>query len=303
MPNVQLTRIYDGVAQGELPSADTDLRLDLQDAADLLAVNSLIRKGVRVCRLADGSVAIPATPGSRQLLKDEVRAHGVTFQRAPAGWHGTPLNEIVVGYLGSVEERDTLIDLGFATRAVTAATLAGTLTDEVDVLLVASNVNLANLTAPNRNALEAFLARGGGVVGLGTAGASFGRATSLLSVTATAGPSLASGVANVVNHDGPVTSGAVPHSFISQPVWFTNLGTEVTVEQSYAADPPLAGWWAATGAGTNGQSAAANQASIIRSVSAGGNGVVLFGTAPTFRLHRKGLQPQLGRALLWAAQP
>ncbi|MEU8265108.1 M14 family zinc carboxypeptidase [Micromonospora sp. NPDC048999] len=303
LPNVQLTRIYDGIAQGELPSANTDLRLDLQDTADLLAVNSLIRKGVRVYRLADGSVAIPATPGSRQLLKDEVRAHGVTFQRAPAGWHGTPLNEIVVGYLGSVEERDTLTDLGFTARAVTAATLAGTLTDEVDVLLVASNVNVANLTAPNRNALQAFLARGGGVVGLGTAGANFGNATSLLTVTATAGPSLASGVANIVNRGGPVTSGAIPHSFISQPVWFTNLGAEVTVEQSYAADPLLAGWWAATGAGRNGQGAAANQASIVRSVSPGGNGVVLFGTAPTYRLHPKGLQPQLGRALLWAAQP
>ncbi|MFF5071001.1 hypothetical protein ACFY2R_07280 [Micromonospora olivasterospora] len=64
-----------------------------------------------------------------------------------------------------------------------------------------------------------------------------------------------------------------------------------------------AGWWAAAGTGTNGQAAAANQASIVRSTSPGGNGVVLFGTDPTFRLHPKGLQPQLGRALLWAARP
>ncbi|MEU2614889.1 M14 family zinc carboxypeptidase [Micromonospora sp. NPDC007271] len=303
LPNVQLNRIYDGVVDGQLPSADSDLRLDIQDAADLLAVNSLVRKGVQVYRLADGSVVIPAVPGSRQLLKDEVRAHGVTFQRAPAGWHGTPLDDVVVGYLGTVEERDTLTDLGFTARAITATTLASTLTDEVDVLLIASNLNLASLTAPNREALEAFLARGGGIVGLGTAGANFSNGTSLLTVTATAGPSLASGVANIVNHGGPVTSGAIPHSFISQPVWFTNLGAGVTVEQSYAADPLLAGWWAATGTGTNGQAAAANQASIVRSISPGGNGVVLFGTDPTFRLHPKGLQPQLGRALLWAARP
>ncbi|MBY8870228.1 peptidase [Micromonospora sp. PLK6-60] len=303
LPDVQLTRVYDGVAAGSLPSADGDLRLDLQDAADLLVVNSLIRKGLRVHRLADGSVAIPAVPGSRQLLKDEVRAHGVTFERAPAGWRGTPLDEIVVGYLGTVEERDTLRDLGFPTRAVTPTTLADTLTADVDVLLVASNLNLSTLTASNRAALEAFLARGGGVVGLGTAGANFGNAASLLTVTATAGPSLASGVANVVNRGGPVTAGAVPHSFISQPVWFTHLGAGVTIEQSYAADPLLSGWWAASGAGTNGQAAAANQASVVRRVSDGGNGVVLFGTDPTFRLHPKGLQAQLGRALLWAAQP
>ncbi len=301
LPKVQLTRVYDGVATGTLPPANTDVRLDIQDAADLLVVNSLIRKGLRVHRLADGSVVVQATPGSRKLLQDAVRTHGVTFERAPARWRGTPLGEIVVGYLGGVEARDTLAALGFATRAVTAATLADTLTDEVDVLLVAGNLSVANLTTANRAALDAFLARGGGVVGLGTAGANFGNATSLLSVTATAGPSLASGVANVVNRGGPVTADASPYAFISQPVWFTNLGAGVSVEQSYAADPLLAGWWATTGA--NGQGAAANQASVVRTVSAGGNPVVLFGTNPTFRLHPKGLQPQLGRALLWAARP
>ncbi|PMR62413.1 peptidase [Verrucosispora sp. ts21] len=301
LPKVQLKQVYDGVATGTLPPASVDVRLNIQDAADLLVVNSLIRKGLRVHRLADGSVVVQTTPGSRKLLQDAVKTHGVTFERAPARWTGTPLGEIVVGYLGGVEARDTLAALGFATRAVTAATLADTLTDDVDVLLVASSLNVANLTATNRAALDAFLARGGGVVGLGTAGASFGNATSLLSVTATAGPSLASGVANVVNRGGPVTADASAYSFISQPVWFTNLGAGVSVEQSYAADPLLAGWWARTGA--NGQTAAANQASIVRTVSAGGNGVVLFGTNPTFRLHPKGLHPQLGRALLWAARP
>ncbi|MFG2062364.1 M14 family zinc carboxypeptidase [Micromonospora sp. NPDC048871] len=301
LPKVQLTRVYDGVASGTLPPANTDVRLDIQDAADLLVVNSLIRKGLRVHRLADGSVVVQTSPGSRRLLQEAVRTHGVTFERAPARWRGTPVKEIVVGYLGGVEARDTLAALGFATRAVTAATLADTLTGEVDVLLVASNLNVAGLTPVNRAALDAFLARGGGVVGLGTAGASFGNATALLSVTATAGPSLASGVVNVVNRGGPVTAEASAYSFISQPVWFTNLGPGVSVEQSYAADPLLAGWWARTGA--NGQAAAADQASIVRSVSAGGNGVVLFGTNPTFRLHPKGLHPQLGRALLWAAQP
>ncbi|RIV39162.1 peptidase [Micromonospora radicis] len=301
LPKVQLTRVYDGVATGTLPPANTDVRLDIQDAADLLVVNSLIRKGLRVHRLADGSVVVQASPGSRKLLQDAVRTHGVTFERAPARWRGTPLGEIVVGYLGGVEARDTLAALGFATRAVTAATLADTLTDEVDVLLVAGNLNVANLTTANRAALDAFLARGGGVVGLGTAGAIFGNATSLLSVTATAGPSLASGVANVVNRGGPVTADASPYAFISQPVWFTNLGAGVSVEQSYGPDPLLAGWWATTGA--TGQSAAAGQASIVRSVGAAGNPVVLFGTNPTFRLHPKGLQPQLGRALLWAARP
>ncbi|RKN56235.1 peptidase [Micromonospora costi] len=300
LPGVRLERTYDGVAEGHLPPGNGDLRLDLRDAADLLAVNSLLGKGVAVHRLADGSVVVPGTAANRRLARAEVRAHGVTFERAPKHWQGTRLDEVVVGYLGTVEERDTLADLGFEARALTAATLATTLTADVDVLLVAGNVTLGNLSPENRAALDAFLARGGGVVGLGTPGAGFSNAAGLLSVTATAGPSLASGVANVVNSGGPVSASAADHSFISQPVWFTDLGSGVTVEQSYAADPLLSGWWATDGAG--GQSAAANRASVVRGVSGGGNGVVLFGTDPTFRLHPKGLQPQLGRALLWTAQ-
>ena len=46
----------------------------------------------------------------------------------------------------------------------------------------------------------------------------------------------------------------------------------------------------------------ANQASIVRGVTPAGNGVVLFGTDPTFRPHAKGLHSQLGRAVLWAAR-
>ncbi|MFI7608965.1 M14 family zinc carboxypeptidase [Micromonospora sp. NPDC049366] len=300
LPRVRLERTYDGQAGGDLPPGNGDLRLDPRDAADLLTVNSLLAKGVAVHRLADGSVVVPGTPTNRRLARAEVRANGVTFERAPALWSGVRLDRVVVGYLGTVEERDTLADLGFEARALTAATLSTTLTADVDVLLVAGTVTLANLTPENRAALDAFLARGGGVVGLGTPGAGFSNASGLLSVTATAGPSLASGVANVVNAGGPVSTSAAAHAFISQPVWFTNLGAGVAVEQSYAADPLLSGWWAVGGAG--GQGAAAGQASIVRGVSAGGSGVVLFGTDPTFRLHPKGLQAQLGRALLWTAE-
>ncbi|GIF63989.1 hypothetical protein Ais01nite_20240 [Asanoa ishikariensis] len=300
LPDVRLERVYDGEAEGYLPG-DGDLRLDIQDATDLLAVNSLLDKGVKVYRLTDGSVAIPGTRTNRRLAAHEVREHDVTFERAPRRWSGTLLDEVVVGYVGAAEERDTLLDIGFEARAVTAATLATTLTDDVDLLLVGGNLNVATLTPENKAALDAFLARDGGVVGLGTAGAAFSNATALLSVTATAGDSLASGVANIVNSGGPVTAGAIPHSFINQPVWFTGLGANVSVEQSYAPDPLLSGWWASNAAGTNGQAAAAGQASIVRGVSAGGNGTVLFGTDPAYRLHPKGLQPQLGRAVLWAA--
>ncbi len=72
------------------------------------------------------------------------------------------------------------------------------------------------------------------------------------------------------------------------------------VEQSYAADPLLSGWWRPSNA-NNGQEQAAGKASVVHAVAPSGTGVVLIGTSPTVRLHAKGLQPQLGRALLWAA--
>ncbi|MEU4693622.1 M14 family zinc carboxypeptidase [Actinoplanes sp. NPDC023714] len=297
IPRVQVKRIYDGVARGSLPDGRTDYRLDIQDAADLRAVNALLDGGARVHRLADGSVVIPRA--DKRLVADAARRYRIDFERAPKRWSGTLLDEIVVGYVGGVEARDTLADTGFTARQVTAATLATTLTADVDVLLVAATLNPATLTAENRAALDAFLARGGGVVGLDTAGPAFSNAAGLLSVTATAGPGLASGVVNVVNSGGPVTSGAIPHSFIAQPVWYTGLGAGVTVEQSYAADPLLAGWWS-TGS-PQGQESAAGQAAIVRGTTAAGNDVVLIGTDPIWRLHAKGLQSQLGRALIWAS--
>jgi hypothetical protein len=293
-------QVYDGISVGALPPGRTDLRLDPQDAADLLAVNALPADGVAVTRLADGSVVIPASARRAAAL---AKKHGVTFTAAPPRWRGTRLDDVVVGYVGGPEPRDTLLALGFTPRAVTAATLASTLTADVDVLLVGGAIDVGALTPENRAALDAFLARGGGVVGLGTSGAAFSNATGRLPVTATAGASLASGVANVVNKGGPVTGGATRHAFIAQPVWFTGLGADVVVDQTYAADPLAAGWWASNPEGTNGQAAAAGQASVVHGVVATGGGTVLFGTNPTFRLHPKGLQPQLGRAILWAAKP
>ncbi len=301
LPDARLRPVWDGTARGTLPRGHADLRLDLQDRSDVLALNTLLAEGTEVHQLADGSVALERTTANRQRAGELVRELGVSFDAAPAGWTGEPLQPVTVGYLGTVEERDTLSDLGFDGRPVTAGTLATTLTSDIDVLYVNGTLNVANLNAANRAALDAFLARGGDVVGQGTPGAAFANATALLSVTATSGASLASGIVNVDNHSGAVVGGALPHSFIAQPVWFTDLSDGVTVQQSYAADPLLSGWWASNAAGTNGQEAAAGQASIVSAESGAGNGVVLIGTDPTFRTHPKGLQAQLARALLWSS--
>jgi hypothetical protein len=244
-------------------------------------------------------VLVPAS--ARTLAAAQATAHGVTFATAPSAWSGAPLDKVVVAYNGGSEVRDTLAALGFEAKAFTATTLTTVLTPDVDVLLVGGTLNPSTLNAANKAALDAFLARRGGVVGLGTAGSTFANNGGLLTVTGTAAVSLASGVANVVNNGGPVINGAQPYAFIFQPAWYTNLGGNAIVEQTFAADPLLSGWWRPNATNTNGQPAAAGKATIVRASAPGGSGLVLIGTNVVTRLHAKGLQPQLGRALLWTA--
>ena len=108
-------------------------------------------------------------------------------------------------------------------------------------------------------------------------------------------------MANVVNHGGPIVNGAQATSWIFQPAWYSNLGSNAVVEQSYAADPLLSGWWPLTG--NAGQATAAGKASVVRALANNRNGVSLIGTSVVTRLHAKGLYSQFGRAILFAAAP
>ncbi len=181
LPAVETERVYTGVSVGSLPAGSSDIVLDPQDAEDLLALNSLLNQGVKTQRLADGSVLIPSS--ARPLAQAEATARGVTFKAPPSSWSGATLDKVVVAYNGGSEVRDVLAALGFEARPVTATTLTTVLTPDVDVLFVGATLNVASLNAANRAALDAFLARRGGVVGLGTAGAAFSNGASLLTVT------------------------------------------------------------------------------------------------------------------------
>jgi hypothetical protein len=299
LPAVEAERIFAGSATGSVPAGDSDLVVDPQDAEDFLAINALTDAGVTVTRLADGRVLVPRS--ARALAQTVAEQHGTTFTAAPASWSGGPVDKVVVAYVGGSEVRDTLGYVGFERRPATAATLATALTADVDVLVVGGTLNPNTLTAPNRAALDAFVARGGGVVGLGTAGSAFTTNAGLLQATGTAASSLTSGVANVVNHGGPIVNGAQSTSWIFQPAWYSNLGPNAVVEQSYAAEPLLSGWWPRTG--NNGRTGAAGKASVVRALADNRNGVALIGTSVVTRLHAKGLHSQLGRAILYAAAP
>src|SRR4051812_42419466 len=191
-PTVETERVYAGVAVGSVAAGFGDLVLDPQDAEDLLAINALLGQGVKLTRLSDGSVLVPSS--ARMAAEAQATTRSLTLTAAPSSWTGAPLDDkVVVAYNGGSEVRDTLAALGFQAEAITATTLATGLTPDIDVLLVGGTLNPSTLDAANKAALDAFIARRGGVVGLGTAGSAFTTNGGLLQATGTAAVSLASG--------------------------------------------------------------------------------------------------------------
>ncbi|MFF7067235.1 M14 family zinc carboxypeptidase [Streptomyces pseudovenezuelae] len=267
-----------------------DLRLRLTDPQEIAALNSLLRQGVSVRRAPDGSAIVPAS--ARALATEAARTHDVVL--GATGLKGTAaLRRTRVAAAVTPGELFALREMGFEVTPVSTAVLnAGFDWSSVDVLFVSAGLDRDALTSGARAALDSFLAAGHGLVGRGLTGAQLSADTGLLAAKPVAGNGDANGVVRVVN-SGPVTAGAPDHGFVYAPVWFTDLGPGVRVEQSYAAGNPLvAGHWRPLPDGAGGPAAAAGQAAVVS-----GPRAVLFGTEPLFRDHPKGEFAQVGRAL------
>jgi hypothetical protein len=278
---------------GAAPGAD--LALVLNDGKDVSAVNDLLSRGIELRRQDDGTIVVPAR--DRAAAREVADRYGVRFTTARPG--GAALQRKVVAAAVSADELQVLRESGFEVRTISTAVLnAGFDWSRIDVLYVGSGLNYGQLTAQAKAGLDAFLQRGG-VVTRGATGSRFNVDAKLLQATPVAGWEDANGVVNVVNGTGPVGTGALPHSFVYSPQWFTNLGAGVTVEQRYGRTVIAAGHWHARDNGTGGQDAAAGQAAVVSGTSAGGARVVLFGTEPMFRNHPKGLYAQVARAIFW----
>ncbi|ANZ38240.1 peptidase M28 [Lentzea guizhouensis] len=274
-----------------------DLALVLTDGKDVSAVNDLLARGLELKRQGDGTIVVPAR--DRQAAQEVAGRYGVRFTTAKPG--GTALQRKVVAAAVSADELQVLRESGFEVRTISTAVLnAGFDWSRIDVLYVGSGLNYTQLNATAKASLDVFLQRGG-VVTRGATGSRFNVDAKLLQATPVAGREDANGVVNVVNGTGPVGTGALPHSFVYSPQWFTNLGTGVTVEQRYGPTVIAAGHWRARDNGTGGQDAAAGQPAVVSGTSATGTRVVLFGTEPMFRNHPKGLYAQVARALFWTA--
>ncbi|MFD1500597.1 M14 family zinc carboxypeptidase [Streptosporangium lutulentum] len=284
---------------GSVPKTSGPLALKVTDAKEVTALNDLLAQGVAVTWTGDGTPIIPAT--ARKAAATVSDRYGVAF--TPAGSaSGVPLSQVRIAAAVSADELFTLREMGFAVTPVSTAVLnAGFDWSETDVLFVSSGLSYATLNPAAKAALDTFLTTGG-VVTRGSTGATFNTAAGLLTATSVAGRSDANGVVRVVSSGGPVGGGSSGYSFVYSPRWFTGLGPEVKVEQSYATDGPLvSGHWRPNANGTGGQDAAKGQASVVSGRDERGAAVVLFGTEPMFRNHPKGLFPQVAKALYWSA--
>ncbi|GGS29520.1 M14 family zinc carboxypeptidase [Actinokineospora fastidiosa] len=275
-----------------------DLAITVRDGKDVQAVNDLLGRGLPLRRAADGVVIAPAE--TRAEVLEVADRYGVRFTAAPPGASGTPMRPQVIAGAVAPDELKALRDMGFEVRPVNAAILnAGFDWSRVDTLYVSSGLRYSDLNPEAVAALTTFLSRGG-VVTRGVTGARFNADAGLLAARAVAGREDANGVVTVVNGGG-LTRDALPHSFVYSPLWFTDLGAGVAVEQRYAADPLVAGHWLPRANGTGGPADAAGQASVVSGTDERGARVVLFGSEPMFRDHPKGLYAQTANALYWTA--
>lgn len=275
-----------------------NLRLRLDDAREVAALNWLLTRGTSVRRADDGSVVLPAS--ARGAAVAAARKYDVAFDATKAKG-GDVVRATRVAAAVTPGELFALREMNFDVVPVSTSVLNAGFDwkkSGVDALFVSAGLSYGELDAGARGGLDAFLSGGGGLVGRGAEGVALNSDAKLLSVEAVSGNGDANGVVRVVNAGGLVTEGAPSHSFVYAPMWFTGLGSGVRVEQSYGGGNPLvSGHWRSAEEGGGGPSDAAGQPSVV-SGSAAGSRVVLFGTEPLFRDHPKGVFPQVGRALL-----
>lgn len=273
------------------------LRLD--DPKDFQALNALHVAEVDLRWVSDGSVTVPGS--AAPLVVRLAERFGVVFREA-GSTTGTPIDETVVAAAAPADELFALKEMGFDVEQVSTSTLnAGFDWSGVDTLYVSTGLSYSALNEEARAAFDEFLESGGGVVGRGGTGATFNSGADLLQATRVAGRPDANGVVEVDSAGGPLTARATPHTFVSGPSWFSDLGSEVTVAQSYGDEGPLvSGHWRPRPNGTGGQEMAQGQPVVVRGQDETGAGVVMFGNEPLYRAHPKGQYALVGRALIWS---
>jgi LPXTG-motif cell wall-anchored protein len=305
-PAVAYTPITASTPTGSLPAKGSYLELETSGVAEYQAINALLDADVPVSVFEDGSVILGPDDATRVAAADVVADYGVEFEASTGDRlldeESRGLTDIRVGYSGAQDDRQSLQKMGFTDLVpVTAATLQSGEVDlgAIDVLWIASNLNITAEQPVAKANVEAFIASGKGVVGRGTAVAAFANTYGLVSSTATTGTGGSNGIVNVTTPaESLFALASQDTAFITPATWYTALGANAVVEQTYATeDVFISGHWADSATGS--RSFAAGQASIVSAEAASGSKVLMFGTSPLYRTHPVGAFSQVARGLFW----
>ncbi|GAA1176001.1 M14 family zinc carboxypeptidase [Ornithinimicrobium humiphilum] len=293
------------VSVAEVPKKAQHLAFEVAGVNDYVAINDLVSEDADVWLLPSGQAVVG--PQSYSKAVNAAIEHDIAFRAAtPAevkavnDGDAQELDEVRTAYVGNQDARFTLLQLGFEDPvALTAASITANpaVLDDVDVILVNSAFTFNSQTAAGRAAVEAWLAEGHALIGIGSNGFNAASALGLVSASANTGPGSGNGIVKV---ETPAGSFLEPHkqdyAFVYPAQSYGNLGANTKAEQYYAeGNPLLAGHW--RGTATTGPLGAGGRASVISGESASGGKAIVFGTTPTFRTHPKGGQSQVGQAI------
>ncbi|QDB78702.1 peptidase M14 [Georgenia wutianyii] len=310
---------------GEFPTGTDYVSFRLDGVAAVQAVNLLLADGHAVSDVGGGTLVVGPDGLARAAELSELL--GVPFAATDgselAGQDVRGLSALRVGYTSSSayggEDELALTGLGFVDPVrVTAAGIADGSVDlsEIDVLWLGTQLQLEPVVegepaGPVRQALTDYFAAGKGVVASAQAGVWAGTQFGLFEAAVVDGPRSANGVVLVetsgaaevtpaAQASGVIAAQAEEAAFVYGPAYFTGLGENVAVEQTFAAEPLLSGHWLPNGDGSGGPEQAASQPSVISAVADSGTRALVFGTDPLFRTHPRGMFDDVAAALLWA---
>lgn len=281
--------------------------LTLTDPSNVAAMNDLLAADVALGWSPDGQVIIPRDGAS--AAKAAAATHGIEILTVDAETRDqTTANaltdEIQVAAAAEPGEVAALAQMGFAVTEFSGEDLNdGFAWQDFDVAYVSSDLRWDSLETDAKDEFSAFLADGGGLIAQGEVGADLNEEIDGLDATAELGPAHANGIVNVTSTAGPIATRATEQTFAYGPVWFTDLGSDVIVDQRLSTNPLLSGHWRAAGAGATGPIDAGGQALVVHGVdqtgTTSGAPIVLFGSDPLFRAHPQGQFPLVGAAIAW----
>jgi hypothetical protein len=270
----------------------------------MAALHDLLTAGVEVSWTDDGTVMVP--PSAADVAARVVDERGVVLVPAHVD-AGTPLDAMRIAVSAPATERSALHEMGFDVTPVSRKALNdGFDWAQVDSLYVSDGLRWGDLDEQAQDELTAFLTAGGGLVARGSTGTALNEALEALEVSTVAGRFDANGVVDVERADTPIAARTTPQTLVYSPLWFTELGAEVVIDQRYAESGPLvSGHWRTDDTGAGGPDDAAGQALVVHGVdpdgATQGARVVLLGSEPLFRAHPKGQYALVARALIWSS--